>query len=347
MPSLDSEALAAHLSRTLAPLYAIHGEEPLLALEAADRIRARAREQGYTEREVLTAEQGFDWGLLLACASSLSLFGSRKVVDLRIPGGRPGTEGAQAVKVYCSNLPPDVVTLVSLPRLDRQSLSSGWFEALARAGTVVTAAAVTRERLPQWIAGRLAAQGQSCDGETLQFLADQVEGNLLAAYQEIQKLALLHPAGGLGLDQVSAAVMDVARFDTAQLGQALLKGDAVRLVRVLDGLRGEGAAAPLVLWQMSEEIRAMGRVLEVLQEGKPSNVALREARVWGSRQGLLMQAVKRVKASDIRQAILHAAGIDRMVKGLAPGDPWDELLQLGLRFAAPPAGRSAGGRKSV
>lgn len=347
MSTLDSEALAAHLNRTLAPLYVIHGEEPLLALEAAERIRARARELGYTEREVLIAEQGFDWKLLLASAASMSLFGSRKVVDLRIPTGRPGTEGTDALKTYCASLPPDAVTLVSLPRLDRQSLSSGWFEALARAGVVVTAAAVPRERLPQWISGRLAAQRQNCDAETLQFLADQVEGNLLAAYQEIQKLALLHPEGTLGFDQISSAVTDVARFETAQLGEALLKGDTVRLARVLDGLRGEGAAPPLVLWQMTEEIRAMGRVMDALQDGKPSNAALREARVWGPRQGPLMQAVKRLKAHHIHQAILHAAGIDRIIKGLAPGEPWDELLQLGLRFAAAPAGRSATARKSV
>jgi DNA polymerase-3 subunit delta len=334
---LDTEQLASHLARGLRALYAIHGDEPLLALEAADRIRAEARRAGYTVREVLQAEANFDWGRLAASGASLSLFGDRRILELRIPNGKPGAEGAQAIQAYCAKLPRDTLTLVILPKLDRAQQQSAWFGALEGAGVAVAANPVGRAELPAWIAGRLAAQGHKAEPDTLQFLADRVEGNLLAAWQEIQKLALLFPPGPLDFAQVREAVLDVARYDVYQVSAAMLAGDAARLARVLEGLRGEGEGPPLVLWVMSEDIRALARVLEGLKQGRPMAALLREARVWGSRQEAIQGAAKRVDAAQVRDALLHAAEIDKAVKGLKDRDVWDELLQLGLRFARPAA----------
>jgi len=337
---IDTEQLAKSLKSGLKPLYAIHGDEPLLALEAADRIRAEARHAGYSVREVLIAESGFDWSRLAESGSSLSLFGDRRVLELRIPTGKPGVEGAAAIEAYCGRLPPDTLTLVLLPKLERAQLQGGWFAALEGAGLAVAANAVGRGELPAWIAGRLAAQGQKADPDTLQFLTDRVEGNLLAAWQEIQKLALLFPAGDLEFAQVREAVMDVARYDVYQASEAMLAGDAARLARVLDGLKGEGVGTPLVLWALTEDIRALARVHGGLAEGRPLAQCLRDARVWGPRQEWVQRALKRVSRGRAEAALLRAAEADKAIKGLRDRDVWDELLQLGLALGgkAPRAG---------
>ena len=244
---IDTEQLAQHLTRGLKPLYAVHGEETLLALEAADRIRLRCRQEGYSEREVLTVESGFDWSRLAMSGNSLSLFSTKRLLELRIPSGKPGNEGAEALRSYAANLAPDTVTLISLPKLERTQLSSGWFEALESAGVVVAANPIPLARLPQWLAARLALQEQQADEQTLELLVGRVEGNLLAAHQEVQKLALLFPPGKLDAEQVRNVVLDVARYDVFKLGETLLAADTARFVRMLDGLRGEGVAAPLVL----------------------------------------------------------------------------------------------------
>lgn len=329
---IDSEQLAAQLKRGLIPLYTVFGEEALLALEAADRIRETARKNGYDEREVLTVESSFDWSRLSMSGNSLSLFGSRRVLELRIPGGKPGNEGADAIKRFTTDLPPDTVTLITLPKLDRSQLAAGWFTALENAGVTVAANPVPLQKLPQWISGRLAAQGQKASEEALQFLADMVEGNLMAARQEVLKLALLFPEGELKLDDVKGAVLDVARYDVFKLGEPLLAGDAARFVKVLNGLRAEGAAPPLVLWAISEEIHALWRVGRLMSAGRPQPVAMREARVWGARADLLPRALRRVNGAQLAAAIVHAAQVDRLIKGLADGDLWDELTHLGLRL---------------
>jgi DNA polymerase-3 subunit delta len=329
---IESEQLPQHLQRGLKPLYTVYGEEALLTLEAADRIRHHARAEGYSEREVLTAESGFDWSRLYVSGHSLSLFGTQRLLELRIPSGKPGTDGADAIKRFCSDLPPDTITLVALPKLDRATLTSGWFEALEAAGVTVACHPVPLARLPQWLTGRLAQQGQEADAQTLELLAGMVEGNLLAAQQEVQKLALLFPSGKLEQADVEAAVMDVARYDVFKLGESILSGDRARFVRMLEGLRGEGVAQPLVLWAITEEIRALWRVAQAVASGKPMPVALRDARVWGLRAELMPTAVRRVRGEDLEAALLQAAAVDRMIKGLGRGDAWDALLQLGLQL---------------
>ena len=268
MANLRLEQLQAHLERELRPLYVIHGDEPLLALEAGDAIRARARANGFSERLVLAAERGFDWNELGASGASLSLFGDKKLIELRLVSGKPGSDGAEAIEAFCAKLPPDALTLVALPRLDRAGQASPWFKALEAKGVVVNVYPVERARLPEWIAARLARQKQSAARDTLQFLADCVEGNLLAAHQEIQKLALLLPAGELDFDAVREAVLNVARYDATKLTEAMLSGERARLARMLEGLRGEGEAPPRVLWLLAEEIRAICRVQDGLAKGR-------------------------------------------------------------------------------
>ena len=330
---LSGEDLPRHLAKGLAPLYVVHGGALLLSIEAADAIRAAAHTAGYGEREVLTAEQGFQWAELRNSAQSMSLFSSRKLVELRIPSGKPGVEGAQALQDYCERLNADTVTVVALPRLDKSGQSSKWFGALAEHGVVISCEDIALNALPGWIAGRLKWQGQSADADTLRFLAERVEGNLLAAWQEIQKLGLLYPAGHLNFEQVKDAVMDVARYDVFKLSEAMLAGDAVRYARILDGLRAEGEAMVLILWALTEDIRTLAKVTCSMQQGGNIASALKEARVWGMRQKLMERAVRRFKPAAAERALRQAAHLDKVIKGLRPGDAWDELLQLGLRCA--------------
>ncbi|ATE59067.1 DNA polymerase III subunit delta [Thauera sinica] len=331
---LRPDQLATLLAKPLAPLWVLHGNEPLLVLEAADAIRAAARGQGYEERETLVVGQGFKWDALTLAAGNLSLFGGAKLIDLRIPGGKPGRDGGEALQRYAAALPAQTLTLVTLPELDWQARKTGWFKALTEAGNAFELNAPERERLPDWIARRLAAQEQTAAPEALVFIADHVEGNLLAAHQEILKLGLLHPKGALSLEQVQDAVLNVARYDIDKLRQAVLEGDPARCARLLDGLRGEGAAPPLVLWALASEVRSLAMLRAGQDEGQPLPALLKAERVFDDRRRqALSRAVPRLGSPALRAALLHAARIDRMIKGLAQGDVWDEFLQLSLRLA--------------
>ena len=330
---LSSEELPRHLSSGLKPLYVVHGDAMLLAIEAADAIRAAARENGYSERETLIVEQYFKWDELRNCAQSRSLFAERKVVDLRIPSGKPGVEGGQALQEYVANMSPDILTLISLPKLEWTVQKSQWYAALEKHAVMVSADDVPRNALPRWIAGRLGRQEQKADEPTLEFLADRCEGNLLAAFQEIQKLALLYPQGELTFEQVKDAVMDVARYDIFKLSEAMLNGNAERFTRILDGLRAEGTATVLVLWSISEDIRILGKVLGAVQGGENLGSAIRNNRVRRDKQGLIENAARRLRFPHIERGMQQAARLDKIIKGLRGGDVWDELLQLGLRFA--------------
>ena len=331
---IDSGKLDDHLKKGLKPLYVIHGDAPLLQIESADAIRRKASESGYVEREILTAEQGFDWKTLFEASRSRSLFSPKKLVDFRIPSGKVGVEGGKILQSYCGELQPDVITMISLPKLDRQGLASKWFEALEQCGVAVSADNVERDALPQWMAQRLSMQNQSADMETLAFLSDQVEGNLLAAHQEISKLGLLYPEGRINFDDVKKAVLDVARYDIFQLGEAMLAGSARRYAKILEGLQGEGAAESLVLWQICDEIRAVYRVSDGMKKGKNQAQALRDAKVWGARQQQILKACRKARMETLEGLLAKASGIDLIIKGLRKGNAWDEMLQLGLNFAA-------------
>ncbi|QGZ60577.1 DNA polymerase III subunit delta [Paraburkholderia acidisoli] len=356
---LRPDALEAHLARGLAGLYVVYGDEHLLAQEACDRIRAAARAAGFTDRSVFTVERGFDWSSLLGASQSMSLFGDRQLVELRIPSGKPGKEGADALKTLAAANNPDVLMLVTLPRLDAATQKSAWFSALSEGGAALKVDPVERAALPNWIGQRLGLQGQRVapgeDGRrALQFVAERVEGNLLAAHQEIQKLGLLYPQGVLSFEQIHDAVLNVARYDVFKLNEAMLTGDVGRLARMLDGLQGEGEASVLVLWAVVEEIRTLLRIKRGVAAGKPLAMLLRENRVWGPRERLIGPALSRLTETTLERGLALAARLDRQVKGLSgqsraewrnalPPDAWDGLFELAMTVASPrDAGAAAG-----
>ena len=349
-----ADQLAGHLQKGLRRLYTVWGDEPLLAQEAGDAIRAAARASGCTERQVHTvAGAHFDWSGLLGASMAMSLFSQRQLIEIRIPSGKPGKDGSDALQRYCERLGDDVVTLVQLPRLDRAQQTGAWFGALDAAGVTVRVDPIERKALPQWIAQRLALQGQRVHGgeagqRTLAFFADRIEGNLLAAHQEVQKLGLLHPPGELSFEQVESAVLNVARYDVFKLGEAVLAGQVARALRMLEGLQAEGEAAVLVHWTLAEDIRALKRVKDAVAGGKPLPMALREARVWGAKERLFERVVPMLTENTVAHLVEAAQVCDGLVKGLKhpdwPNDPWDGLKRLVLMLvqhtsAAPAAGR--------
>ncbi|MDP1912245.1 DNA polymerase III subunit delta [Brevundimonas sp.] len=350
------DQLDAHLGRGLKPLYTIHGDEPLLAQEAADAIRAAARAAGYGERKVFTVSGAhFDWSAVLGAAQAMSLFAERQLIEIRIPTGKPGKEGSEALQRYCGQLSEDVLTLVQLPRLDFQQSKAAWFAALDAAGLTLRVETLERKVLPAWLAQRLARQGQRVqpgdEGQrTLAFFADRIEGNLLAAHQEMQKLALLHPSGELSFEQVEAAVLNVARYDTPKLAEAVWSGQLARALRMLDGLRAEGVAPVLVHWTLAEDMRALARGRAALDEGKPLPLALKEARVWGLKERLFERLLPTLDDPQMAHLLEAASLCDGIVKGLKhpewPHEPWAALRRLMLMAielqpvaGAPPAPR--------
>lgn len=337
---LAPHQLANHLQKGLKSLYTVHGDEPLLVQEAADAIRAFARTQGFTERSSHTvAGAHFDWSEVLAAGGSLSLFADKQIVELRIPSGKPGKEGGAALQQLAEQARGNesTLTLVMLPRLDKLGKGSAWFGALESFGITLAVEPVERNALPAWIAQRLAVQGQRvAAGEvgqhSLQFFADRVEGNLLAAHQEIQKLALLYPPGELTFDQIESAVLNVARYDVFKLSDAVLAGQIVRVQRMLDGLQAEGEAAVLVHYTLAEDIRALKRVKDAMNRGSPLPMALREQRVWGTRERLFERVLPRLGDAALASLLRAAHQVDGVVKGLKspdwPTEPWAALQQL-------------------
>jgi len=339
--------LSDHLKRGLRSLYTLHGDEPLLVQEFADALRGAARSQGYTERTVHTvAGAHFDWSEVLASGGSLSLFADKQIVEVRIPSGKPGKDGSTALQQLAERAQGDdsTLTLVLLPRLDAATMKGAWFGALDSFGVTVKFEPVDRRNLPQWIAQRLQQQGQRvANGEegqrTLQFFADRVEGNLLAAHQEIQKLALLypvsHPATGdgvLSFDQVENAVLNVARYDVFKLSEAVLGGHFVRVARMIDGLQSEGESEVLVHWALSEDIRSMKRVKDAVRAGRPMPMALRENRVWGAKEKLYERVLPGMGDAALAQLLDAAQKVDGIVKGLKqpdwPASGWQALHRL-------------------
>jgi len=314
----SSEALAPQLAKSLAAVYAVLGDEPLLLLEAADAVRAAARKQGFVEREVYEPGRSFDWSELRHAGASLSLFGGKKIVELRLASGKPAAQASEAIVAWCQQPNPETLLLLSMPRPEGGGWwEAPWFLALDKAGVIVEVQPVPRSALPGWLQKRLARQKQSASRDALEYLADRVEGNLLAAHQELQKLALLAPEGELSLDTVREAVADVARYDTMAAAEALLTGDTARYMRVLEGLRGEGEATTHLLFTVSNALFAMAYGGYA---NKPTQALLERAR--------------RYPRAKLEQAISRAAQIDRAIKGVGSGEPWEAFARLGLELHA-------------
>ncbi len=341
---LAAAQLAPHLQKGLRSLYTVYGDEPLLAQEAVDAIRAAARLQGYTERSSHTvAGAHFDWSEVLAAAGSMSLFADKQIIEVRIPSGKPGKEGSPAIQqlAQAAQGNQDTVTVFILPRLDKATKTGAWFGALENFGVTIAVEPVERAALPQWIAQRMQALGlrvaSGVEGQrSLQFFADRVEGNLLAAFQEIQKLALLYPPGELSFEQLESAVLNVARYDVFKLSEAVLAGQSARVQRMLDGLQAEGEAEVLVHYALAEDIRALKRVKDAIGAGRPLPLALREQRIWGARERLFERVLPQLSAATLDRLLHSAHLVDGIVKGLKqpdwPAGGWQALHRLALQL---------------
>lgn len=330
------EQLSHRLEQEIAPLYILMAGELLPAMEAAEEIREHAQRQGYVEREIMTVDQHFDWSVLRQCGHQSSLFGNRRLLDIRIPTGKPGKEGSIVLEAFSQRLPEETITLISLPWLDQQSQNSKWFKALERVGHLIMIPPIKREQLAAWIEKRLHRQNQSTDPDTLQFFVDKVEGNILAAHQEIQKLALLYPPGRLTFEQIRTAILDVARYDVTQLVEAMMQADLVRFNHILSNLRAEGVASPYILAVLSDEIRLLLKVHALLRTDRNAPLAqiMKTLRIWPSRQKLVAAAFKRIHQNLLVDALRQTANIDRIIKGMTTGDEWQELFKLGAMLTA-------------
>ncbi|OHE62249.1 MAG: DNA polymerase III subunit delta [Thiobacillus sp. GWE1_62_9] len=340
--NIQAERLPEQLARGLAALYVVVGDEPLAAQEAGDAIRAAARAAGHSERTVFTVQGRYNWQGIFASGDNFSLFAERRLTEIRIPSGKPGVDGAKALETYAAKLPADTLTLISLPGLDWKTMQSRWFSALAQSGVVVEAKPIDRTQLPGWIERRLSRQGMRADRDALEFLADQVEGNLLAAQQEIDKLALLLPPGNVTLADVEHAVVDVSRLEADALADALYAGDGARFAQIVIDLRDAGEAVPAILWQVTSAVQLLLRLKLAVAQGDSLPGLMRT--LWGrdkQRAPQIERALKRLGLGQVESALADLALIDRQAKGLERvGDPWDTLLRVGMTLARRPGNRT-------
>jgi DNA polymerase III subunit delta len=344
MPQISHEQLESHLTRGMAALYVVHGDEPLLTLETVDRLRVEARKQGATERQVLQFEARSDWSQLTAQSASLSLFAEKRLLEIRLPTGKPGVQGAAALERFAQTPDDSQFAVVLLPKLDKTAKSSNWFMALASTGVSIEVPSIERAALPRWIAQRMARNQQNASNDALEFMADKVEGNLLAAHQEISKLALLYPVGTLTLEQVQDAVLNVARFGTGQLSDALLAGDLARCLRIADGLKAEGEGLPLVVWVVGNDVETLLRFKQATAAGRHPSTLKNELRLWGAREGQVTAAARHVGFGALLDATARLADVDRLAKGLAgkhgKSDPWEALTHVFAACCSPRQSRA-------
>lgn len=325
---LAQAQLTSHLAQGLQAIYVLVGNEPLAQRESQDAIRAAARAQGYDERSSLTVERNFNWQQLQSYGQSISLFSSKRLLELNIPSGKPGLDGGKALQALASNPIPDTTVVIILPSLERDTKNSAWFNALETQAQTISLNEVEAANLPKWIANRLALQAQTASVQTLEFLANQVEGNLLAANQEIQKLGLLYPKGELSDESVREAVLNVSRFDAFQLGEAVLQGDAERTARILQGLQDEGENAVAVMNPLMWVLRPLVRIKQAEMRGENITSAMTNARIYGDRQVLVKRALSRLNLRQLEAALHKLADIDRTAKGVMLGDAWLEISRL-------------------
>lgn len=331
---LRPEQLSAQLQKQLLPVYLVFGDEPLQHNEACDSIRQQAREQGFSTREVLEVGSGFDWSELAAEADAFSLFAEKKIIDLRIPSGKPGREGGKALSDYCARPPEDTILLIGMPKIDKQSQSSKWFKNVSDAGASIQVWPIDAKQLPRWISQRLAQAGLQADRDAVQLLADRVEGNLLAAHQEIQKLLLSHEGGQLNAEQMLKAVADSARYDVFELSNTALRGDSARTLRILEGLRGEGVAMPVILWALHRDISILANLSVDTAKGLGMEQALGRHRLWGDHKTLLKNALPRKKTPQWLQLLSDCQQADAAIKGADPNNPWQLLESISIKLCA-------------
>lgn len=325
---INPNQLAQQLNKGLSPLYVLIGDEPLMQSECLDAIRLAARKSGAEERTSFIVERYFNWQQIIQYCQALSLFSSRRILEIHIPNGKPGADGGKALSELVATLEPDTTAIVVLPKLERESKNSAWYSALQSASTLIALEEMMPSQLPQWLASRLAMQNQSTDATSLTFIANQVEGNLLAAHQEIQKLGLLYPSGEISADAIRESVLNVSRFDAFQLGEAVLAGDAERTIRILQGLQDEGEGVVAVMNPLMWALRPIVRIKQAEARGENIMNAMNTARIYGDRQQLVKLALSRLSLRQLESALQKLCDIDKTAKGVKFGDAWLELSRL-------------------
>ena len=328
---LRPEQLAGALAKSLAPVYLISGDEPLQLSESLDAVREAARAHGFANRELFYADAGFDWVRLLEASGSFSLFGERQILDLRLPA-KPDKEGASVLERYAKRLPGDSVLVVTLPKLSASDQKAAWFQSLESKGVFIQVWPLTGQALISWLDKRMGTKKMLADRSGLAILAARLEGNLLAAAQEIEKLHILYGAMRVSDDMIRKAVADSARYDVYDLAEAALLGQVTRSHRVLVGLRGEGVASAVVLWALARDVRLLCGIKAAMENGDALEPAFakQKERVWDKRKSSLASAAQRLGRDEAHRALLGCAKADRMIKGQEAGDPWDALLDVCL-----------------
>lgn len=333
MAKLRPEQLNAATAKQLAPIYIVTGDEPLLIQESCDTIRAAARKAGFIERDLFHADNHFDWSQVLASANSMSLFADKKIIEVRMPSGKPGDKGGKALQEYAENPSSDNLLLLITDKLDAATQKAKWFSALEAQGVHIAHWPVTPENLPHWISARLKQSGLHVESNAVDLLASRIEGNLLAAVQEIEKLKLLAPNNVVSMELMASVVADSARYDVFGLSDKALHGDARAAVKTLHGLKAEGTEAIAILWALTRDIRSLVQISQATSQGKNFEMAARQAGVWDKKQPLFKAALHRLKPAQLQQLLRKANGIDKAVKGMRDAEPWDELLDLTLNLA--------------
>ena len=322
------QQLCQNLVQNLSPLYVLVGDEPLAQSECLDALRLAARKAGADERTAFIVERNFNWQQIAQFGLAMSLFSSQRILEIHIPNGKPGVDGGKALVELATHLIPDTTVIITLPDLEREAKNSAWFNALQNASTLIELKEVAPSQLPQWLAARLKMQNQSTDAATLAFIAHQVEGNLLAAHQEVQKLGLLYPAGEISAEAVRESVLNVSRYDAFQLGEAVLAGDAERTTRILQGLQDEGETAVAIMNPLMWVLRPLVRIKHAESRGENMMNAMTSARIYGERQHLVKRALGRLSLRQLEAALQKLCDIDKTAKGVMQGDAWLELSRL-------------------
>jgi DNA polymerase-3 subunit delta len=331
---IKPDQLNATLQKGLLPIYFISGDEPLQLGELADAIRKAAKQAGFENREILSAETGFEWRQLAFAADSMSIFADKKIIDLRLPSGTPGVEGAKALSNYCDRLPEDTLLLITAGKVAGSSLKSKWLEALDKKGVVIQVWPLEGQDLLRWLEQRMYQRGLSTDTEGLRILASRIEGNLLAAAQEIEKLYVLYGTGKLSSQQIFDVVADSSRYDVFKLMDCVLAAKVSRILKVLLGLRSEGIAPPIVLWALTRDARLLIKIKLALSQGQNKDLVFKNNQIWDKRKQLVSNALNRLSDHDLNEVLVLSAKADRQIKGQEQGDVWEILLAICLKFAS-------------
>lgn len=330
---LRPEQLSGHLKKGLSPVYLITGDEPLLSEESSDLLRQHLQQQGFSEREVLHVDGSFSWEYLLECANALSLFAEKKIIELRLGSSKLNKKSSEILREYLNNPAPDNILFIIADKLDGTAKKSAWFKAIDSTGVIVEVWPVEADQLPNWIRQRAAQIELKLDDEAIQLLCDRIEGNLLAAKQELSKLSLLFPNQVVTADDVINAVSDSSRYDIYGLTEAALQGQASRCCKILQVLRQDGTEPPVVLWALSKELRSLAAIQQAQNNGQSFDAICQRERIWGKRKPLARKASQRISGAQINQALQQCAEVDKIVKGMAVGDAWLLLTSISLTLA--------------